>query len=67
MKLFVDPVELKKLYGSSPGWLRKLMNAYADGLNFTPEESRGEAARHPALRTVGTSGNSSERRSAPGL
>jgi acyl-homoserine-lactone acylase len=34
MKLFIDPAELKKLYAESPGWLQKLMNAYADGLNF---------------------------------
>jgi acyl-homoserine lactone acylase PvdQ len=34
MKLFVDPAELKKDYGESPAWLQKLMNAWADGLNF---------------------------------
>jgi acyl-homoserine lactone acylase PvdQ len=34
MKLFIDPVELKKLYAASPGWLKELMNAWADGLNF---------------------------------
>jgi acyl-homoserine-lactone acylase len=34
MKLFIDPAELKKLYTASPGWLRTLMNAWADGLNF---------------------------------
>src|SRR4029450_1562554 len=34
MKLFVDPAELKKSYAESPGWLQKLMNAWADGLNF---------------------------------
>jgi acyl-homoserine-lactone acylase len=33
-KLFIDPVELKKLYGQSPPWLQKLMTAWADGLNF---------------------------------
>jgi acyl-homoserine-lactone acylase len=33
-KLFIDPVELKKLYGESPAWLKSLMNAWADGLNF---------------------------------
>jgi acyl-homoserine-lactone acylase len=33
-KLFIDPVELKKLYGESPAWLKTLMNAWADGLNF---------------------------------
>src|SRR5580658_10753610 len=34
MKLFVDPEELKKQYAASPAWLQKLMNAFADGLNF---------------------------------
>jgi acyl-homoserine-lactone acylase len=34
MKLFIDPVELRKLYAESPAWLKTLMNAWADGLNF---------------------------------
>ena len=34
MKLFIDPEELKKQYTASPEWLRKLMNSFADGLNF---------------------------------
>ncbi|MEP6897497.1 MAG: penicillin acylase family protein, partial [Rhodanobacter sp.] len=34
MKLFIDPVVLKKLYARSPGWLQALMNSWADGLNF---------------------------------
>src|SRR5580700_2150672 len=34
MKLFIDPNELRKLYGQSPAWLQALMNAWADGLNF---------------------------------
>src|ERR1700749_3846175 len=34
MKLFIDPAELKKQYAASPGWLQKLMNSFADGLNF---------------------------------
>ena len=33
-RLFVDPAELQKQYAASPVWLRKLMNAWADGLNF---------------------------------
>ena len=33
-KLFIDPVELKALYGKSPAWLKELMNAWADGLNY---------------------------------
>src|SRR5215813_2380552 len=34
MKLFIDPADMKALYGQSPEWLKALMNAYADGLNF---------------------------------
>jgi len=34
MKLFIDPAELKKDYAQSPDWLKKLMDAFADGLNF---------------------------------
>lgn len=33
-QLFIDPVELQKLYGQSPAWLRRLMDAWADGLNY---------------------------------
>jgi acyl-homoserine-lactone acylase len=33
-RLFADPVELKAQYAASPEWLKKLMNAWADGLNF---------------------------------
>ena len=31
---FVDPVELQAQYAASPAWLRTLMDAWADGLNF---------------------------------
>ena len=34
MKLFIDPVELRAKYAASPAWLRALMDAFADGLNF---------------------------------
>src|SRR5262245_48713461 len=34
MKLFIDPEVLKSQYETSPLWLKKLMNAWADGLNF---------------------------------
>jgi acyl-homoserine-lactone acylase len=34
MKLFIDPVELESLYGKSPAWLKDLMVAWADGLNY---------------------------------
>jgi acyl-homoserine-lactone acylase len=34
MKLFIDPAELKKDYAASPAWLQRLMDAFADGLNY---------------------------------
>ena len=34
MKLFIDPVALKSQYAASPAWLKALMNAFADGLNY---------------------------------
>src|SRR5215472_7278134 len=34
MRLFNDPKELKRQYASSPAWLKTLMNAFADGLNY---------------------------------
>jgi acyl-homoserine lactone acylase PvdQ len=43
MKLFIDPAELKTQYQASPPWLRKLMDAFADGLNYY-------LARHPDVK-----------------
>ena len=43
MKLFIDPEELKREYAVSPAWLQKLMNAFADGLNFY-------LAQHPDVK-----------------
>jgi acyl-homoserine lactone acylase PvdQ len=34
VKLFIDPEDLKQQYAASPPWLKALMNAFADGLNF---------------------------------
>ncbi|MBA3270117.1 MAG: penicillin acylase family protein, partial [Acidobacteria bacterium] len=34
MKLFVDPAGMQAQYEQSPAWLKTLMNAYADGLNY---------------------------------
>ncbi len=34
MKLFIEPNALKKQYAASPAWLKTLMNAFADGLNY---------------------------------
>src|SRR5213082_4226956 len=43
MKLFIDPAEIKKDYTKSPEWLKKLMNAWADGLNYY-------LAKHPEVK-----------------
>src|SRR5262245_60253356 len=42
MKLFIDPEALKTQYEASPPWLKTLMNAWADGLNFY-------LAKHPQV------------------
>ena len=42
-RLFADPAELKAQYAASPAWLKTLMVAWADGLNFY-------LATHPATR-----------------
>ena len=34
MKLFIDPEDMKRKYAESPDWLKKLMDAYADGINY---------------------------------
>jgi acyl-homoserine lactone acylase PvdQ len=34
MKLFIDPADMKAQYEKAPAWLKTLMNAYADGLNY---------------------------------
>jgi acyl-homoserine-lactone acylase len=34
MKLFIDPDSMKAKYETSPDWLKQLMDAWADGLNF---------------------------------
>jgi acyl-homoserine-lactone acylase len=49
MRLFIDPIELKALYGKSPAWLQALMNAWADGLNHylaTHPEVQPRVIRH---------------------
>ena len=43
MRLFIDPDSLRGLFRASPPWIRALMNAWADGLNFY-------LARHPEVR-----------------
>ena len=34
MKLYINPDSIKAQYAASPDWLKRLMNAWADGLNF---------------------------------
>jgi acyl-homoserine-lactone acylase len=75
MKLFVDPDSMKALYRTSPAWLRKLMNAFADGLNFYlykhPDVMPGVITRFEpwmALTfTEGSIGGDIERVSVPAL
>jgi acyl-homoserine-lactone acylase len=43
MKLFIDPDSMKAKYESSPPWLKSLMVAWADGLNFY-------VAKHPNVK-----------------
>src|SRR5262245_45226269 len=43
MKRFIDPEALKKHYEASPPWLKKLMDAWADGLNYY-------LAKHPQVK-----------------
>src|SRR5205809_4114457 len=41
-RLYMDPADLQARYRASPAWLRKLMDAWADGLNYY-------LATHPAV------------------
>jgi acyl-homoserine-lactone acylase len=34
MKLYIDPADMQAKYAASPAWLKKLMSAWADGLNW---------------------------------
>src|ERR1051326_6201516 len=34
MKIFIDPHDMQNRYALSPPWLKSLMDAWADGLNF---------------------------------
>src|SRR2546426_9550364 len=43
MKIFIDPVAMRANYETSPAWLKTLMNAWADGLNFY-------LAKHPEVK-----------------
>lgn len=43
MKLYVNPAKLQAQYAASPAWLKKLMDAWAAGLNFY-------LAQHPHVK-----------------
>src|SRR6059036_1971392 len=43
MKIFIDPATMKIQYEASPAWLKSLMNAWADSLNFY-------LAKHPGVK-----------------
>src|SRR5665647_112934 len=43
MKLFIEPAALKSQYAASPAWMKALMNAFADGLNYY-------LSRHPEVK-----------------
>jgi acyl-homoserine-lactone acylase len=45
-RMFVDPAQLERLYRDSPIWLKSLMIAWADGLNFY-------LAGQPRLNAIG--------------
>ena len=42
-RLYMDPNDLKARHAASPGWLKRLMDAWADGLNYY-------LATHPEVR-----------------
>jgi acyl-homoserine-lactone acylase len=42
-RLYMDPDDLRARYAASPAWLKRLMDAWADGLNYY-------LARHPEVR-----------------
>ena len=45
MKIFIDPDEMKAQYERAPKWLKALMSAYADGLNYYLYTHPGVAPR----------------------
>ena len=74
-RLFIDPDSLKAQYRASPAWLRRLMNAFAAGLNFYlsthPEvKPRGITRFEPWMAlsfTEGSIGGDIERIDLPAL
>ena len=51
-RLFIDPADLKADYARSPPWLKALMDAWADGLNYY-------LATHPQRAPAGAHATSS--------
>ncbi|HEX7139591.1 MAG TPA: penicillin acylase family protein, partial [Vicinamibacterales bacterium] len=45
MKIFIDPAEMKNTYEASAPWLKSLMDAWADGLNFYLQTHPGVTPR----------------------
>lgn len=74
-KLFMDPVALKQDYDESPDWLKVLMTAWADGLNYyllTHPEVKPRAITHfepwmPLAFSEGSIGGDIESISLAGL
>jgi len=44
-RLFIDPAQLRRIYSTSPPWLKSLMTAWADGLNYFLSTHPGVQAR----------------------
>jgi acyl-homoserine-lactone acylase len=74
-RLFIDEADMKRLYNESPVWLRTLMNAWADGLNYylhTHPEAKPRAltrfeAWMPLTFSEGSIGGDIEHVSVPAL
>src|ERR1041385_5638141 len=48
MKLYIDPDDMKAKYEQSPAWLKKMMTAWGDGLNYylhTPPKATPRAIK----------------------
>ena len=45
MRLFIDPHDMRAQYAASPAWLKALMNAWADGLNYYLHKHRSVTPR----------------------
>jgi acyl-homoserine lactone acylase PvdQ len=75
MKLFIHPDSMRAKYASSPPWLRALMDAWADGMNYylyknpqvTPRVITRFEPWMPLAFSEGSIGGDIERVSIPGL